>query len=60
METKIAIIAASKFNPANYSELIKSSEWTDIVHRNTTYKKIVAFEQYITGYPFDNLFVPFI
>ena len=55
MTTKIAITPASTFSPLNYHEAVRQS-FEDITHRNTTYKKLFAFEQYITGYPFAHVF----
>ena len=56
MVTKIGIIEASKFNLANYHEVVKESDVHELVHRNTLYKKITAFAHYIDGYPFDYVF----
>lgn len=55
MTTKIAIIEASKFNPLNYHEAVRLS-FEEITHRSVIYKKLFAFEQYITGFPFDYVF----
>lgn len=55
MTTKHAIIASSKFNPLNYSEVVRNS-FTDVMHRAVPYKCLHAFEQYITGFQFDYVF----
>lgn len=53
---KIGIIQKSKFNISNYSDVIKLNDFTEVNHRTVVYKKLVAFEEYINGYPFDYVF----
>lgn len=55
MVTKIALIESSKFIESNYHELTKG-EFADIIHRNTPYKRLFAFENMVTGYLFDYVF----
>lgn len=55
MILKIGLIDSSKFNPLNFDEIVRQS-FTEIMHRATIYKMLVAFEHYIDGYPFDYTF----
>lgn len=53
---KIGLIQTAKFNISNYSDVVKFEDFKDITHRTTEYKKLIAFEEYIDGYPFDYVF----
>ena len=54
-QIKIAVIIAAKFDISKYDPIIQDS-FTSISHRSTPYKRLIAMDHYIDGYPFDYVF----